>query len=83
MKYLMQIFSLAVVATCLKSSTLAEEGKVMEIMNFKVKTDTMKNIFVDEVGRMRIFHGFNSIRKSFPWYKEELLNDTKLGNIAY
>ena len=36
------------------------------------------NDFVDEYRRTRFFHGFNSVRKGFPWYRADLLNDTKL-----
>ena len=36
------------------------------------------NDFVDEFGRQRFFHGFNSVKKGYPWYPGELLNETKL-----
>ena len=33
---------------------------------------------VDSHGRIRIFHGWNSVQKGFPWYTAEMLNETKL-----
>ena len=33
---------------------------------------------IDSDGRVRIFHGINSVQKSFPWYDERLLNETRL-----
>ena len=32
----------------------------------------------DSSSRVRIFHGFNAVNKGFPWYPENLLNETKL-----
>ena len=34
--------------------------------------------FVDTLGRVRLFHGFNSVTKQPPWYSQDMLNDTKL-----
>ena len=34
--------------------------------------------FLDEDGRVRMFRGFNSVKKEWPWYDEQMLNDTKL-----
>ena len=33
---------------------------------------------VDAHSRVRIFHGFNSVKKSYPWYDEQIFNETKL-----
>lgn len=33
---------------------------------------------VDSYGRVRIFHGFNSVYKSFPWYDQQIMNQTRL-----
>lgn len=33
---------------------------------------------VDSHGRIRLFHGWNSVQKGVPWYTEEMRNETKL-----
>ena len=30
--------------------------------------------FVDDTGRVRIFHGFNAVNKAFPWYPQHMSN---------
>ena len=46
---------------------------------FEYKKISSKNAYmVDKFGRVRIFHGFNSVSKSFPWFKDDLLNTTRI-----
>jgi len=33
---------------------------------------------VDQHGRVRIFHGFNSVLKGFPYYDDQIVNVTRL-----
>jgi len=33
---------------------------------------------VDQHGRVRIFHGFNSVMKGFPYYDDQIMNVTRL-----
>ncbi|ESN95342.1 hypothetical protein HELRODRAFT_86747 [Helobdella robusta] len=36
------------------------------------------NWMVDEYDRVRLFHGFNSVKKGPPWFDEQILNETRL-----
>lgn len=47
----------------------------------KIRVDGDNHWFLDEFGRVRIFHGVNSVRKGSPWYYEYLLNDTRLDDL--
>ena len=38
--------------------------------------------FVDEVGRVRLFHGINSVIKHFPWYDEGMRDPARHRQIA-
>lgn len=44
---------------------------------FKVQLNE-RGQFIDNFRRVRMFHGFNSVQKDFPWYQEQMLNVTKL-----
>ena len=37
--------------------------------------------FVDNYGRVKLFHGANYVNKEFPWYPEGLTNQTELDNL--
>ncbi|TGZ69806.1 hypothetical protein CRM22_003530 [Opisthorchis felineus] len=43
----------------------------------KIRLDSRGN-FVDQQGRIMLFHGFNAVTKMPPWYPEEMTNTTKL-----
>ena len=36
----------------------------------RIRVDAPTRRFVDELGRTRIFHGVNVVRKKFPWHPE-------------
>jgi endoglycosylceramidase len=38
-------------------------------------------MFMDEFGRIRIFHGVNCVNKEYPWYPEYMLNETRLDDL--
>ena len=42
-----------------------------ELSRIKVRQD---GHFVDNQGRVRIFHGFNAVNKQFPWYPQQMSN---------
>ena len=48
-----------------------------ELSKIKLKD----NLFVDEYGRVKLFHGANYVNKGFPWYPQELTNQTHLDNL--
>ncbi|XP_066265419.1 endoglycoceramidase-like [Branchiostoma lanceolatum] len=37
--------------------------------------------FLDDSGRVRIFHGINAVQKGFPWYPVALLNQSRLDEL--
>ena len=48
-----------------------------ELSKIKLKD----NLFVDEYGRVKLFHGANYVNKGFPWYPQDLTNQTHLDNL--
>ena len=38
--------------------------------------------FIDEMGRVRMFRGVNSVTKGFPWYDSEMLDEGRIANLA-
>ena len=43
----------------------------------KIHVDPKAHHFVDEYGRVRLFHGYNSVIKKYPWYDPDLLTDQR------
>ena len=41
-----------------------------------IHTGTNDGKFYDSVGRERLFHGINRVKKAFPWYFEEFTDPT-------
>jgi endoglycosylceramidase len=39
------------------------------------------NLFADDKGRIKLFHGMNAVNKEFPWYPIGLTNTTQLDNL--
>ena len=37
--------------------------------------------YVDETGRVRLFHGFNAVMKEFPWYPEQMTNHSLIARL--
>jgi endoglycosylceramidase len=54
------------------------ESKFNDALN-KVKLNG--NYFVDNYGRVKLFHGANYIKRGYPWYPEELTNQTMIDNL--
>lgn len=48
----------------------------------KIKVDSDGHWFLDEFNRVRLFHGVNSVEKSFPWYFDYLLDDARLDDLV-
>jgi len=44
----------------------------------KVRLSVVDRWIVDQYGRVRIFHGFNSVMKGNPYYDDQILNVTRL-----
>ena len=40
----------------------------------RIYVDPSSHHFVDQYGRVRMFHGYNSVVKTFPWYDDTLLD---------
>ncbi|XP_066291353.1 endoglycoceramidase-like isoform X1 [Branchiostoma lanceolatum] len=40
-----------------------------------------KHWFMDDTGRVRIFHGVNMIGKGYPWYPAQMLNQSRLDEL--
>ena len=51
---------------------------LLQIGEFSAKLPKIKvrqdGHFVDDTGRVRIFHGFNAVNKAFPWYPQHMSN---------
>ena len=43
----------------------------------RIHVDPVSGEFVDELGRIRLFHGINSVVKGVPWYDEKILDPGK------
>ena len=43
----------------------------------KIYVDPKTHQFVDEYGRVRMFHGYNSVIKRYPWYDPALLTSQR------
>ena len=43
----------------------------------RIYVDPKTHHFMDEHGRVRLFHGYNSVIKYFPWYDPALLTDQR------
>ena len=56
---------------CLILATLFLSFSSSPLPKIKVRSD---GHYVDESGRVRIFHGFNAVNKGFPWYPEQMSN---------
>ena len=57
--------------------TRSECNKTGPLNKIKLKNSR----FVDNYGRVKLFHGGNYVNKVFPWYPQNLLNDTELDNL--
>jgi len=44
----------------------------------KFRLSVVDRWIVDEYGRVRIFHGFNSVAKGPPYYDDQIMNTTRL-----
>jgi len=44
----------------------------------KFRFSVVDRWIVDQHGRVRIFHGFNSVMKGFPYYDNQIMNATRL-----
>ena len=43
----------------------------------RIYVDPETHHFVDEYGRVRLFHGYNSVIKHYPWYDSKLLTNQR------
>ena len=50
-------------------------------MIYYFQTHATKPFFYDKQGRVRIFHGVNAVKKSFPWYEASFLQDDRLDDL--
>ena len=48
----------------------------------RIHVDPSNGEFVDEWGRIRLFHGINSVIKGFPWFDEKILDPKRQQEIA-
>ena len=49
----------------------------------KIYVDETRNgHFVDDLGRVRIFRGINSVTKGFPWYDSDMLDDERIATMV-
>ena len=55
--------------------------QVKQKFNSYIQTQDNGKFFLDEFGRVRFFHGMNSVAKGFPWYFDWMLNDTILDDM--
>jgi len=46
-------------------------------LSSRIYVDPKTHHFVDEYGRVRLFHGYNSVIKKYPWYDSELLTNQR------
>ena len=44
----------------------------------KIRLSVVDRWITDQHGRVRIFHGFNSVMKGPPYYDEQIMNETRL-----
>ena len=49
--------------------------------NILSKIRLNKNLYVDKYNRVKLFHGGNYVNKNFPWYPQDLTNQTHLDNL--
>ena len=48
----------------------------------RIHVDPLNGEFVDEWGRIRLFHGINSVIKGFPWFDERIRDPNRQREIA-
>lgn len=63
---------LLLIATCLVVATASGKSRTLDRIQVRDKW------MVDPSGRVRLFHGFNSVQKGPPWFKGNILNTTQL-----
>ncbi|KAK2161537.1 hypothetical protein LSH36_115g13038 [Paralvinella palmiformis] len=56
----------------------ASRENVLQSSTSSSKISVNRQWMVDSYGRVRLFHGWNSVQKGVPWYTEEMINETKL-----
>jgi len=66
----MMLISMVVVVLAAVGSSLADD--------VKARLSVVDNWLVDQYGRVRIFHGINSVVKGCPYYDDQILNVTRL-----
>jgi len=71
---LVTLLSLLLIFLAVMNSCFAKDVNSTSKLRFSVADGWI----VDQYGRVRIFHGFNSVMKGFPYYDEQIMNVTRL-----
>jgi len=73
-RWLMILMSVMLVLVVTLSSNLADAVNSTS----KIRLSVVDHWITDQYGRVRIFHGFNSVMKGDPYYDAEIMNTTRL-----